>query len=542
MNHLRGHLTGSWTIHWAPLLILMPVSVLIETIGRSALGTNPLLVLLASQLGYLTLLAYLGLVWLVFYRKPVAPWFLILPVSVGAGFVLGVSSDYYSIVFGQREQGLDFGIDATVIVWSVGLPLVGSIMNKLQEFIQHRDLLVAKLTNLEQPKLEFELDQEFRELLVARESMDQQGYQLLAEKLRDFADTKVRPLSHKMWEKEIEKKSSFPFWRLVKLAVTENPLPTITYPVLALWLMAVNAISLFGWQRGLFFAAVDAIVFVVTLLVFKRISVFPGSWNAFIFPTIATATIFAARAYIRPELEPAQFIAGIAVVWIWLFTSLTLAGGVVQSIKTQNQILEDLEKDLQDGEQLKYLQMEIENTGSQDLAKFIHGTVQSKLMAYSLKISQAVSEGDVDQAGEARRQAKELISNPLAEYRPLSKTTLEEGLAALKTGWEGIVDIQVEFEPIDESFIQTALEIISEAVSNAQKHGFAERVKVRINNQDSGILIEIIDDGIGPRESQGGYGLRMIDKQTAGNWSLGLNENGEGSTLRAIIPTATNND
>lgn len=542
MKEFLGDLGGKWTIHWAPLLILMPISVLIELVIRASESSTLGILLLSSQLGYLTMLGYLAIAWWVFYRNGNAPWWVIFPVSAGAGFVLGLSNDSYINLFEQREQSLSVEVDATVIVWTLGLPVMGWIMNKLRQFINTRDSLVSKLNDLNQPKLEFSVDDEFRDLLTSRESMDDTGYQRLAEKLREFTDTEVRPLSHRLWAADIKTRSRFPFWKLVKLAITDNPVPALVYGVVALWLMGVNVVGQFGLINGLMFFAIDILVFVVVLWMFKKASIFRRVTNAFLFPTVATAAIFFVRSFIRPDLTSEQLLIGTAVLWIWLFTSLVFAGGIVQAIKTQNQILTELEQDLLAGETLSYLQQEIQSKGTTDLAKYIHGNVQSRLMAYSLRIQQAVGEGDSDMAVKIRRQAKELIENPLAEYRPRAQKSLPETLLELQESWRGVIEVEIEADEISPELWQPVQEIISEGVSNAYKHGFAKNITISIENTEAGVRIRVIDDGIGPRESAGGYGLRMVRDQTNDNFSLDLSENGEGSTLTALVPNRSSDD
>ena len=541
MKEIRENLTGKWTIHWAPLFILLPISVLIEPVIRAPAGQDFAFFTITSFLGYLTMLAYLAAVWFFLYRKNSPHWLVIFPVSALAGFVLSQSIDFYNRLFNLSEVS-NFGIDSTVMVWTVGLPIVGYVMNKLNNFVETRDSLVARLLDLDKPKLVFSLDDEFRELLTSRNSIDQQGYQRLAEKLKEFTDTEVRPLSHKMWVSDVQTRAKFPFLSLVRLALTNNPIPAFLYSVLALWLVAVNAVQRFGLIDGLIYTLVDLVVFIAVLAIFKKIPVFASGSNAFLFPAVASTLMVGARTFIRPEMSLEQFLIGWLVLLLWLFTSLVFTGGVVEAIKTQRQVLSELESDLQSGQRLSYLQQEIQNRGSGDLAKFIHGTVQSKLMAFSLRLKQAVENGDVQQAIETREAAKRLIENPLAEYRPRSNKPIVETFEELKKSWRGLVDVEISFESIDASQWQAVEEIVSEGITNAHKHGFARNVHVSIANSENAFHIEITDDGIGPRQSKDGYGLRMIDTQTSGNWSFGPSDDGRGSTLRASLPVMVIND
>lgn len=541
MKEIRENLSGKWTIHWAPLIILLPISVLIEPVTGTLSGQSFASTAFTSFLGYLTMLGFLAIIWFLVYRKGNAQWLLIFPISVAAGYVLSQSMDFYNRVF-QLSQSTNISLDSTVLSWGIGLPVVGYVMNKLRSFVQTRDSLVSKLIELDEPKLQFSLDKEFRELLTSRESIDQAGYIKLSEKLKEFTDTEVRPLSHKMWVGDLKTKSKFPFWSLVRLAIANNPLPAFLYSLLALWLVGLNAVQQFGLTQGGFYFLLDLLVFISTLIIFKRVPVFANGVNAFLFPAIATTLMMAERVFVRTELNTEQLVIGWLVLWVWLFTSLVFTGGVVEAIKTQRQVLDELQQDLRSGQKINYLQQEIKNKGSGELAKFIHGSIQSKLMSYSLRIKLAVEQGDIQQAIKTRQDAKKLIENPLAEYQPSSNTPIEERLSDLTRSWLGLVTVTIRSVSIQPSLWQEVEDIVSEGITNAHKHGFATRVDVVITEVGESLQIEITDDGVGPRQSGDGYGLRMVNAQTSGNWSFGASADGQGSTLKAILPTVVVND
>jgi len=537
---IKANLSGKWTIHWAPLIILMPISVLIEPVVRSIAAQDYWLSVLASFLGYSTLLAWLGIAWFIFYRSSWAPWWVIFPVSFVAGLLLSRSIDFFMDLFGLSEYNTGFAlVDSTIVVWLIGMPVVGFVMNQLRNFISTRDFLVGRLLENEKPKLDFQLDDDFRTLLTSREKIDEQGYQKLALKLREFASERVRPMSHKLWAQEMKRKARFPFFGLVKLAITDNPMPFRLTSFLALWLMAVASVSQFGLIRGGLFFAVDALIFLASLVLFKK--AFPtGSWIAVVsFPPVTASLIFLERALLRPEQSIDQIIGGWAVLALWLFTSLIFAGGIAQANRTQEQILGDLEKSVREGQKISQLQAEVNQFGVADLAKYIHGTIQSKLMAFSLKLEQAIASGDEAEAYRIRSQASELVTNPLAEYEPRYKANLNQSLEALRNNWRGLINLELSIDEIPKEKSVQVFDVISEGISNSHKHGFAENVSVRVFLSGDSIAIEITDDGLGPRESDKGYGLSMIDSLSKGNWSLCPAENGFGSTLRAFIEIAS---
>jgi len=146
LNELKANLSGKWTIHWAPLIILMPISVLIVPVVRSVKAEDYWQSVIASLLGYLALLAWFGICWLIFYRAGNARWWMIFGISFLAGAILGRGIDAYLSLLGLEDYIIGFRVlDTTIIIWSIGTPILGIVMNQLRNFITSRDALVGKL-------------------------------------------------------------------------------------------------------------------------------------------------------------------------------------------------------------------------------------------------------------------------------------------------------------------------------------------------------------------------------------------------------------
>ena len=467
---------------------------------------------------------------------------MIFPIALLAGLVLSQSIKIYASLFGLDEYGPDETLlTPTVLVWGIGVPLVGYVMNKLNRFIKTRDEMVWSLTNTDKPNLVFEIDEELRELLTANQSIDGDGYQRLATKIRDFTEQEVRPISHKLWISEVKRKSRFPLFGLIGLSLSKNEMPVALYSLLALWLVLVAAVGQFGFVTAFAYVFIDTLVFVGALVVYKKVFQKQSLFRVLLFPPIASSLIFLERSVVRAELGIEQLIGGWIVLTVWLFTSLLFAGGVSQSEKTQKEILEELEENLRAGERLSQLQKQVSQKGAGDLAKFIHGTVQSKLMAYSLQLEQANEEKNNLEASRIRGLVSSLIANPLAEYQPEFSESLQDSLGSIADQWRGLADVQLNLDKGLEGN-RVVEEIVSEGISNAYKHGYAEKIEVLIQDTGNHLLIEITDDGIGPRSGKGGFGLQMVESVTAGNWTFQRSKTGEGSTLRALVPKVGSDD
>ena len=89
-------------------------------------------------------------------------------------------------------------------------------------------------------------------------------------------------------------------------------------------------------------------------------------------------------------------------------------------------------------------------------------------------------------------------------------------LLDLKRSWQGIVQINWLVDPsvyvnLEESKLETVMDIIYEAVSNAVRHGQARSIKIELEIVDKVLEILITDDGLGvPKDFKSGIGLHKI--------------------------------
>lgn len=115
---------------------------------------------------------------------------------------------------------------------------------------------------------------------------------------------------------------------------------------------------------------------------------------------------------------------------------------------------------------------------------------------------------------------------------------------AVETRWEG------EFPVNGVSITQriTLYRILQETLTNAQRHGHAETVRVRVAEDDKGVLLEVADDGIGfdPHQLQrrrpgmplarfGVHGMRDRAQILGGSFDI-VSAPGTGTTVRVFLP------
>jgi two-component sensor histidine kinase len=128
-------------------------------------------------------------------------------------------------------------------------------------------------------------------------------------------------------------------------------------------------------------------------------------------------------------------------------------------------------------------------------------------------------------------------------YNKVDPADLDKELLQLVHRWSGFVLIDLKnhvlSSVISSGDIRSIVEVVSEAVSNAVRHGLAKSLKITLrtiepNNSQIEIVVE--DDGLGPRSGKSGLGTELFNAASGANWSLCARKTG-GGVLRVRIET-----
>jgi len=178
---------------------------------------------------------------------------------------------------------------------------------------------------------------------------------------------------------------------------------------------------------------------------------------------------------------------------------------------------------------------------SRTLARYVHGTLQSRLLASALAIEQAERAGDPTGFDRALEQAREALLLP--EVMPSPATELAAAIDQVTALWQGIAKITVEIrQPIPllpPSRITDICLLVEEGVANAMRHGSANAVDVTLALRDDGnIALTIVDDGVGPTGGSPGLGSNIFDQASTMPWTLTPRTGASGSVLQVVVAIA----
>jgi signal transduction histidine kinase len=176
---------------------------------------------------------------------------------------------------------------------------------------------------------------------------------------------------------------------------------------------------------------------------------------------------------------------------------------------------------------------------AQRVATSLHADVQGQLLAAARRIEQL---GD-DPAARAAELA--IIDRLLRELpdrsMPASSTPvpLDDRLRELEGRWRGFVAVRIACSPevglVASALQERAVQVLSEALVNAARHGLATSVTVEIVAVEAGLEVRVADDGIGPRDGAPGLGSTFFAANSGGAWTLLARPEG-GSILTVPLP------
>jgi PAS domain S-box-containing protein len=184
------------------------------------------------------------------------------------------------------------------------------------------------------------------------------------------------------------------------------------------------------------------------------------------------------------------------------------------------------------------------------LERNLHDGAQQRLVTLSLSLRVALAKLDSDPATAraALADADDELALALEELRELARglhpaVLTDRGLRAAVEMLAGRVPVPVEVEDLPDGRLPEPVEaaayyLIAEALTNVTKYADASAVRVRVALNDTGVVVEVSDDGVGGADPASGSGLRgLADRVEALGGSLQVvSPAGAGTCLRAEIP------
>lgn len=251
---------------------------------------------------------------------------------------------------------------------------------------------------------------------------------------------------------------------------------------------------------------------------------------------VANALLAVLRLQMRTA-DPVVLFWALALVVPLLALPLALARGAAERESESLASLRAIDADLQ--RKVARLAM-VKWAQQRSLARALHGPVQSAIAASARRLHDTPVDQRAAAIAAVRQELLDLLQPDDAASSSGTTLCWDESLQRIVATWAGVTDVTVDegvavSRAMDADAVgrEIAVEVLTEAVSNAARHGRARRVRASVHVMGADLAIEVSDDGTVRRSPESGLGTRLLD-DCALSWERVSTETG--TTLTAVLP------
>ena len=566
---------GRWAISWKIAVYALPFLLLIVPIAEGALGSwwafwRWTLVSFISLIPLFTIFLLADLTVFKDRERNPLPNYYVGILGFILGFVRGATTgslaNFWNLLTLDDLSTTSYVLIRAVNAGFLGmifLPFISIFAASLEMYQSDRNALIAdRMLHLSQKSesmavikslkssMTRKVDENLLNVIMdSQEFFDEKGrsleknWELMAVRLRKAALDTIRPFSHHLHRAGEEKVYRVKLFELLRFVVS-------SFRIEPSWiLMGYLALNFrYIFENSTFFnGAINLLTRILILyLGLQLIKAFHRKKSGWIFiiNIVELFTFSIIFQFIVLNLnnrfglanpnEYAKYVDSVLLVLMILaigFVSAFFYGQHAES--------EFLERQLSK-EQLEAMLLKREEERlSRELAKYLHGTIQSRLMASAMALEKAGRKGDKKALERELATAYESLRVPSASYFAAPEESLKAEVAKVVAKWSDLMKIKTKIEKsVDELAPAKSQEMgnaINEAISNSFRHGQATEVQILISKNKGKIKIEIIDNGSSPQKGNGGLGTEWFNAIAGSEWSLSRMPNSKGARLELFI-------
>ena len=566
---------GKWAISWHSAPYVLPFLLIIIPIAEGAFFTwwafwRWTLVSFISLIPVVIIFFFADITIFKNREKNPVPDHFVFILGFILGFVRGGSVGILSYYFNALEMDL-LTAPGTILMRAlnagllgmVAIPLASLVGSSIEIYRADRNALIAERLLAESQKSESaavikslrssmtrRVDENLLEVIKnSQEYLDDKGrsleanWELMAVRLRKAALETIRPFSHRMHRRGEEK--TYKVQPLELLRYVANT-PRIEIP----WVLMFYLISNFKfiYSNSIWYLATanlfSRLVLIAVGLSLIRNLKYHGKLRG-ISPYLISLLIFGIIFTLLTQFLDKFFKLGVNFLYshyadsAWLLLLVVLIGFASSFLYGQIAESEFLEKQISK-EKLEMLILKREEERlSRELAKYLHGTIQSRLMASAMALERAGRKGDKKALERELEEAYKSLRVPSAQYFSAPEETFKDEVTKVVSKWNDLMKVKVTISStvpeIPGHKAQEIGNVINEGLSNSFRHGNASKVNISVTHKSNQIFVVVKDDGDGIDGGKPGLGTDWF-RAIAGNaWSLISNEDGPGTTLELKI-------
>lgn len=349
---------------------------------------------------------------------------------------------------------------------------------------------------------------------------------------QDISRDSIRKISHDLKE-ETESVSSFKFSELISTIAHSRPYrPFLIMPALfalSLTVLARNETFLLASRLTWAWTLPALAIMGLTNLYCKKFNRFEILVYGLSVIALGLLGAIPAFYFLYMDRSANEFLAW-AIMGFIIGVGVIPVSGIADGISLKRQsVLESLREQVAQADIAQLALQRERNLITNEIASYMHGTVQASLSASILRLTQALATGNQSEAQLAFNQARAALELPEDLPFPQAPITLQEHLANLKSNWSGLIEIksQVSGQEIELSEAKVLQNISTEAVNNAVRHANATHIEIEIHATDSEISFTALNDGELGQNEKLGMGLSTLSQYSSKDWSLTTTPDGK---------------
>ena len=220
------------------------------------------------------------------------------------------------------------------------------------------------------------------------------------------------------------------------------------------------------------------------------------------------------------------------------FVSIIFGGILISSmVKTD---VDNYQKIVETNELLEGEIAQLENLSKNNgvkIAKLLHGPVQGKIAGVVLALriyannDKVVTEKELDKIKSLLISIDDDLERIINPNKEIVQLQLISALDTMKNDWKELIEIDIDSDKSFDStnlnsFTSNIVEVLNEAISNALRHGLADKVEITMEVANGHLNMIVKDNGTGiKKEHAPGFGMSVY-KANLFNHSIATGENG----------------
>ena len=307
----------------------------------------------------------------------------------------------------------------------------------------------------------------------------------------------------------------------------------------------LSSISASGYFNGVIYLAIRLIILygILNFLSYLRNRrTISELWNSTIVVGLCLVTYELIGWILHSGIRMPFSFTGSIFDFFWILYILWFVGFLSAFLSKQEETYVLLNSFISQTELEAYAQIQESRKISREIAKYLHGTIQSQLMGSAFAIEKAGRAGDAIQLEKEIKKAYETLLASPQKYFKSNFGSLSDSIKNVTENWNELMDVKVKNlltnDDVSNFDTERIHNVLDDALSNSFRHGLSTEVNIEISRIDeSKIQVIVSDNGHGMKNKSDGLGAQSFTSIAGKNWKWTTNGNGGVDLILAFPST-----